>query len=155
MPNSKDARSSRRSALMRAAIELSVVGGACLVFLRWIAPNYIAAGTNLGLPPAMLPTSCAVAIGLLAMVQFGCAVFMRDGRSGRDEVAQGNAAIVAGLIAAAIGASVLIDYAGLVVAGGAMTGLASILLGQRRVVVVAVMALAGAGVMLLVAWSGL
>lgn len=142
----------RRPTLLRAAAEFCVLAGVILLILFWIVPAYISPGTNLGLPPAMLPVVCMVAIGILAVVQFAYTLLVT---SARTAPTSGNAPLVITLLGITIGASILIDYVGLPVAGALLTGLTSFFLGERRLLVLAAMTLGGAGVMGLVVWSGL
>lgn len=143
---------SRRPTLIRAAVEFCILTGVSLLVLFWIVPAYISAGMNLGLPPAMLPVVCMVTIGILAIVQFAYTLLLT---SERTAPTSGNAPLVIILLGITIGASILIDYIGLPVAGALLTGLASFFLGERRISVLAAMALGGAGIMGLVVWSGL
>ncbi|MEM9027314.1 MAG: hypothetical protein AAGC70_03000 [Pseudomonadota bacterium] len=141
---------SRRS-LTTASVEFVIVGGASLIFIFWIAPRYIASGSNLGLAPDMLPIACAIAIGTIATVQFVRAVFV----PARADSKRRSSALVLGLIVAAVTSCLVIDAFGLIAGGAVMTGSGALLLGERRLLALLAMTAGGASVMFLVVWSGL
>lgn len=138
---------------MRAAIEFAIVGGGALVFLFWIIPVYIGGGSNLGLAPAMLPTVCVTVIGCLAGLQFLFSFFGRDGV--REAQQRGHPRLAVALVGATVGSALLIGIADLAVAGAVLVTAAALLLGERNPIKLAALAGAGAGIMLLVKWSGL
>ena len=142
----------RKSLIARAALELSVVGGGALIFVFWIIPSSIASGSNLGLAPAMLPTACAVAIAILAGIQFVLSSLRRfpDGAKS----SPGKPLLAVSLAAVTIMAALLIDTS-LLLSGAVLVGFVSAVLGERHPLRIGAISASAGGVMLAVQWSGL
>ncbi len=121
---------SRRYALA----EFLVVGGASLAVIFWIIPSQTsAAGTELGLSPRMLPTVCAGAIGVLALVRLVRVLMSSNGALAEPVQTDAPAIWFAMLItSAAITGIVAIRYIGWPAGGAVLSLLVILVLCERR-----------------------
>lgn len=140
-----------------ALAELAVVGGLSLFAILWIIPKQTADVGAFGLSPSMMPTICATAIAVLALLQGGVALLRRSAVADAERAASRQPSMIHALLivaAALVGTFVLARF-GLLAGGVVIAALVSLSIGERRLVQNVVICCAVAAVMLLVDLSGL
>jgi hypothetical protein len=153
----KGERVQRSPKPFHALAELAVVGGMSLLAIFWIIPNETAEASVFGLSPSMLPMTCAVAIAMLALLQFGATLLRRFAKPGADRSAGERPSMIHVFLivaAAMVGTFVLARF-GLLAGGVVIAALVSLSIGERRLVHNVVLCCAVAAVMLLIDLSGL
>ncbi len=146
-----DDRDTGPRTLLRAGIELAVVGGASLLAIFWVIPSQTTPGENFGLSPTMVPIVCATAIGLLALLQFAAGILRRAA----PQPGGGGFAVAGAVALAAIIGVAVIGAAGLIWGGPLIAGLVSLGIGERRPVVLGAIVGGAAAIILFVEWSGI
>lgn len=136
---------------LRAAFELTVVGGSSLLAIFWIIPAQTVAGDNFGLSPTMVPIVCAAAIGGLSVLQFVVGLFNTINRPS-SENGFGTAGLI--IVSALLGTAVVGEY-GLIIGGMSIVGLLSLSIGVRDWKKLSFMVIAAGALMYFVKISGL
>lgn len=155
--NGKGERVQRSPKSFHAVAELAVVGGLSLLAILWIIPNQTADVGTFGLSPSMMPTICASAIVVLALLQAGVALLRRPAVPGTERAATRQPSMIHALliVAAALTGTFVLAHFGLMAGGIALAALVSFSIGERRLVHNLVLCCAIAAVLLLVDLSGL
>lgn len=128
---SNDGRTRRPSVFPGAFAEFIVICGASLAAIFVLIPNQTTPGDEIGLSPSLVPTVCAAAIGVLGFAQFvWSAVFRRTAAVTRREPLR----YALFLMASALVALVAVRFAGLLVGCTVLALLVSLVLGERRLI---------------------
>jgi uncharacterized membrane protein len=125
-----------------AAIEFAIVGGACLAVLFILIPGQITSGGEIGLSPGLIPRICAIAIGVLAFMQFVSAMLRGRDKASKNPVPIRHAALLMAAVALGL---LVIRMSGLMAGCALIAVLVSAILGERRI---ARLGLIGGGVAL-------
>ena len=112
---------------LAAVVETAVLCGLGLVAVLWVIPAQTS-GTGLGLPPAFLPTVCAVTATLLILGD-GVVSILRPRPSGNDEEGWSAFILVGGVT---VICTTLFQLAGIVVSTLFTIPACMLLLGERR-----------------------
>ena len=132
--------------------EFATVIGLCLVVLFVVIPAGTAESDNFGLSPRMLPIAT---ISTIAFVSVATLIAGLLDRQPRKPVEKDGLLGVFLLVLATLAGIFIIDLIGIVGGGTVLVVLASLAIGERRIMVVGGMGVGAMIVLLLVEWSGL
>jgi hypothetical protein len=124
------ARAASRFAALR---EIAVVAGLAGLAL-WIIPQQTVSGPVLGLPPAFLPKVCAIAILTLALVALAYRLWRPEPLADARLAPPWPAALIIGVVLAATAA---LQFAGPIASGLVAVALGLVVLGEKRLPVIA------------------
>ena len=123
-----------------------------MIAIYVVIPNQTSPSGEIGLSPDLLPTACAVAIALLALIQF----VLKLVRGSAEPKAEPSALDVSlKLIAATVIGAVVVRVFGWELGGATLTMLTSLVLGERRPMRLALSATGAALFLFAVGWSGI
>jgi len=148
-----DGRTSRPSFFPAAFAELMIVGGASLAAIFIIIPAQTSPSDEIGLAPSFVPTVCAAAVGFLAVAQFiGASIAHGTDNGDGEQRAPIRYALM--LMGAACAAVLVTWLIGLLVGCTLLALLVSLILGERRIWMLALVPGCLALTIYIVQWMG-
>lgn len=151
-PNSQQGgRDTRPPAFLHDLAELAIVAGLGLLAIFVVIPSQTSSAGEIGLSPGLLPTACAAAIVLLALLQFILKLIRRLVEPEAPRTAPGTALM---LIAATVAGAAVVRLFGWELGGAAIVLLVSLVLGERRPARLTASAAGAAAVLFAVGWLG-
>lgn len=138
---------------VRPFVEFAIVAGTSLYFIFYLIPSQTSDGANFGLSPRMVPVVCSVLIAGLATVSLLVSLFGKSNTQASP--ASNGLATVILLIGASLIGVTIVHWFGLIAGGVVLVGLASLIIGERRWMHIAMLSAAAGLLLFVVKWSGL